>query len=215
MIYIYTTIVDETTNHVINWLERYNAKYIRINSADFNNLFGGLMPSESDIHWFWKWDFSTNANFDLFFDKINNDSFKNAIIVENNRLFGLYFNLVENKVINHPKYITVDKLTQIKMANKYGLSTPKTIVTSQKKDVKPFFGSNSRVVTKCLEANLRLNFDNEIFKAYTCLMNEKQFNQLPNNFFPSMFQEFIEHKYEVRVFYLDGDFYSYALLKSD
>jgi hypothetical protein len=43
-------------------------------------------------------------------------------------------------------------------------------------------------------------------------VDEQFLSGAPDYFFPSLFQECIEKDYEIRIFYLDGEFFSVALL---
>ena len=213
MIYIYTVETDLTTNSVIDWLEKYKAKWVRINSDDFLTLFNNELESfsEQDVHWFWKWKFPTFSNNKYFSSDMNNLSLNKALSSESKILFDIYFNNYTSNIINHPKYVDIDKLSQLRVAKECGLKVPDTLLTSNKEVLKGFIRKHESVITKSIDSPLNLRFDNKTYKCFASKVMMKDINDIPDSFFPSFFQEYIARKFEIRVIYCGGMIYSIAL----
>lgn len=54
--------------------------------------------------------------------------------------------------------------------------------------------------------------DDITFSVYTTSIDEEFILSLPEYFVASLFQQKIKAKFEIRTFYLDGDFYSTAII---
>lgn len=213
MITIYTIRNDQTVDCVIDWIEYYGEKYERINSDDFLSIFTseGLSRRKNNVHWFWKWifpDFETN----LFVNQGNSKAYKNAMNEEYKILFDFYFENYNNCVVNHPRNVEIDKLTQLKHAHICDLHTPDTLITSSKSDLLKFKAIHKSVITKCFIARPTFHFEDKVYKAYTSELEEDYVRKMPKTFFPSLFQEKIEKDFELRIIYVGGKFFSCALI---
>ncbi len=62
---------------------------------------------------------------------------------------------------------------------------------------------------------LSIKIDGQSYALYTSELCEDDINALDEQFYPTQFQERIEKKYEVRTFYLDGEFYSMAIFSQN
>ncbi len=215
MIYIYTTKTDITTNYIIDWLNKYNHSYKRVNSEDFYSLFdidfNNYNPT--DVHWFWKWVFPS-FSLNNYTNNYNNNQYNEALKTEYYVLYQLYFDNYVNKIVNHPHFVDIDKFSQIQIAKKCGLLVPDTIITSNKVALEGFYKKHGRIITKNFSASLTLNFDSAIYKSYTSEVDNEFIKSTSPNFFPSLFQEYIKKKFEIRTIYIDGKFYSCALLSN-
>ncbi|MDR2917229.1 MAG: hypothetical protein LBV74_20735 [Tannerella sp.] len=200
----------------MDWLEYYGANYTRVNSEQFFRHVSFINESTSpkDVHWFWKWsppDFSTN----LFSNRNNNNLFKKAIDAEYQKIFRLFFENCQGSMINHPYYVQIDKLSQIKVAKRCGLQTPETIITSKKEEIVSFFKQHKRIINKNLTANEILLFEGECHQMFTTLIAKEDLIQMPAEIFPSLFQKYIDKKYEIRTIYIGGEIFSCAIITED
>ncbi|WP_373478362.1 hypothetical protein [Geminocystis sp.] len=92
------------------------------------------------------------------------------------------------------------KLQQLQSAKKLGMKIPKTLVTNDPYKVIKFFEENPKVCTKSLDEP-SFEIDGYIFPIYTRLVD---FNEVKDNIegvkiCPTLFQEYMEKSYELRI----------------
>jgi len=113
----------------------------------------------------------------------------------------------------------VNKLTVLMEAQKAGLEIPDTLVTGNPEELEAFMKEHPRIITKALACSrFKLSIqDNFYFNVsldtapfeQSDLEQIKRINQ--GQFLPSLFQAYVDKKYELRVFYLNGACYSMAI----
>jgi glutathione synthase/RimK-type ligase-like ATP-grasp enzyme len=55
----------------------------------------------------------------------------------------------------------------------------------------------------------------KFFGNYTCLVSDDDVVNFPSNFYPTLFQEYLEKEYELRIFYCFGKLYSMAIFSQN
>lgn len=99
-------------------------------------------------------------------------------------------------------FFNKDKIDVLEVAKRNGLTIPKTRISN-------FFNSEinyDKYITKPLYNPTGFFFKKKHYTLYTTIVKK-----IVNNFTPSLFQEKIEKRYEIRCFYIDGEFYSMAI----
>jgi len=239
MILILSQNDDDSTNEVIDWLIHFGVRFLRINGSDFENKSrftisltkeqNSLAISAKEIQdifvkynftsvWFRRW-----SNKD-FFRLINPRLDRDQIVLHQigshlNREFGALRQIIfsqafskNNKsfVINHPQN-NPPKMEMLIAAREIGLTIPETIITNNKCELEKFISEHTKVITKAIGEISPLIFRREMYTQYTTVLGKDSLSDIPDTFFPSLFQNAIEKEYEVRVFYLDNELYSMAI----
>jgi ATP-GRASP peptide maturase of grasp-with-spasm system len=97
-----------------------------------------------------------------------------------------------------------------------GLKIPNTIVTNCKKDLFDFLLKEQEIIIKPLSDAFTLIIPNEIsLLTYTSEISKEKIEKMDDWFFTAMFQGLIKKKYEIRVFYLEPNFYSMAIFSQN
>ena len=109
----------------------------------------------------------------------------------------------------------MNRVCVLQTAKKTGLKIPNFGVFNQKKDVEIFFYQHSKIVNKPIWNGLFINKDNIQYLNYTSEFCKKDLALLPKLFAPSLFMEYIEKKYELRVFFLNGECSTMAILSQN
>jgi hypothetical protein len=214
MILIYTTENDHTVNNVIDWLIYFNIHYERVNSVDFIFRFEKIFYSSKidDVHWFWKWSYEF-PKYDEFLDSKNYDSLKKSLKVEYDELFNCFWKNIKGIIINNPLYLNIDKFSVANIAKKNNLNVPISKIISTKESLINFKNSiKSALITKNFKATLSMNFEGIVYSSFTSEIDE--FVNISQSFFPSLVQEKIDADFEIRVFVIENNFYSYVICKS-
>ena len=100
----------------------------------------------------------------------------------------------------------------LKQAKKCGLKIPDTLVTSSKKELINFQIRNTEIICKAAYENIsHIKTAKGYLKQYVSLVNDEFIKNLPETFFLSLFQKRIQKEYEVKCFFIKGQFYSMAI----
>ncbi|QHI38819.1 hypothetical protein IMCC3317_42190 [Kordia antarctica] len=105
----------------------------------------------------------------------------------------------------------LNKLVILKEAEKVGFSIPDFLVTANKNSLKQFITKHGKCIVKPMSECCTYIVDKTIYKMLTELITVDTLPSIPEKFFPSFFQNCIEKKYEIRVFFVDNTCYSMAI----
>jgi ATP-GRASP peptide maturase of grasp-with-spasm system len=220
MILIISNDDDISTQKVCKWLDYYREKYIlitetnRISELSIINLIENnirIRVNESEFNllevnkvWYRRGKFS-------FTDKIvftQHDFLYESLAQEWNVINDFLMDSLNQSQFFNKK---PNKLITLKEANKFGLITPLSLITSKKEDLFLHF-KNKRIISK--PVNEVINYSNEI-NIYSSLSIEINKDFLPNEFPLSFFQELIEKIFEIRIFYFQGVFFASAIFSQN
>jgi glutathione synthase/RimK-type ligase-like ATP-grasp enzyme len=111
--------------------------------------------------------------------------------------------------------ILIDKFEVLKIAQSVGLKIPETIVTNEKEVLATFIKRHGEVISKAAYENLSFQYYRTAYMQYVDSFSKQDLAKIPNNFFPSVFQQKIETEVSIRAFFLDGEIYSTAIINAD
>ncbi|TDW96963.1 grasp-with-spasm system ATP-grasp peptide maturase [Dinghuibacter silviterrae] len=239
MILILSSPTDHSTNRVSEWITRLGGHYIRLNdtllyNADTPFDYGyrngtedvGLTVSGysfrlSDIHivWYRRWtsrDYLRGLH-ELTENKEWASNLVRHISVEIQTAGQFFLHLLRHKQWLDPPKATgaVRKHEVLTMAVEEGLLIPNTLVTNHRERAQSFLLENRRIVSKPLSEITFYNSDDFEFLCYTREIAEEDLLKLPAFFYPTLFQQLIERKLEIRTFYLDGECFSMAIFSGE
>ncbi|HCC30871.1 MAG TPA: hypothetical protein DEQ03_12605, partial [Marinilabiliales bacterium] len=219
MITIFSIEFDDSTNQVIDWLDYYSATWKRINSEDIENEIEIIVKThdsnqldKKNTVWFRKWRKTT--------DEINHET--KDVYIELNK--GIEFEQFSNYLfhchsngywLNHPNNLAYDKITQLNRAKTIGIEIPPTLFTNSKTELLEFIKKYTAIITKPLNASILVQSRGKNLINYTRIVDKQEINQLEEYFYPSLFQKFIDKEFEIRSFYLEGNFYSMAIFSQN
>jgi ATP-GRASP peptide maturase of grasp-with-spasm system len=124
----------------------------------------------------------------------------------------LWRKLKEKHWVTKPSEISTKKLEVIEIANKHGILVPRTLVTTSKKELVEFKRVNGRVITKTVGDVPNFRNDGKFYSMRTEEISDDFLNNdVPDFFFPSLFQALIEKEIELRIFFLFDRFFSMAI----
>ncbi len=231
IVLILTSKKDQSTNNVIKWLIFYKQKYIRINIEDtiyiseivisninidfsikVNNHF--FLYSEIKSIWFWKGNFNIEKNnIEISDDFPYKKQMVRSLAQDRNILLQFINNcFLAKKSLGNIFQSDINKLDVLNYATQIGLKIPNTLITTKKANLIEFHKIHLDIISKAIStAPLYYNLDIGDVHGYTSLIDEKRILGLSDNFPLTLFQNYIKKLYEIRTFYLDGNFYSMAI----
>lgn len=235
MILILTDIFEPTTDLVIDWLNYFGKKFVRISSRDpiyikriyfqdgkleallrakVNDTYIWIDTAQVSSYWYRRSKFtatyekivSSCPSIDKILNAYHMDECKSAVLI-------LYKILERKKHLN--KLSDADdvcKVNILQLAKDAGLNIPDTLICTSKKELYPFFiRHGGSIITKPI-GDPSVFFLNGIH-AFTSLIENMDI--IPDSFSLSLFQEKLEKDFELRIFYLNGTFYSSAIFSQN
>lgn len=222
MILIISSYNDYSTTAVIEWLNFFNKKWIRINDSDeivlnfigddivfnVNNLSFNL----SEIKSCWYRRGFLNLKFNLN-NKIKHFEDFNSMEVNKVEQF-IYYKLSSLKNINSYTNSEANKLIIADLARQLEIKTPNDYLFNSKKELLNLINNdNNEFITKSIRGNSAHRFNNFTLFNYTQKINLEKIKT--SNFVVSLVQNYIEKKYELRIFYLEKSFYTMAIFSQN
>jgi ATP-GRASP peptide maturase of grasp-with-spasm system len=229
--------MEGTTEEVMQWLTSWGLRCIRINGQDMNSArpihtyldkngavakleFDDFVfdPREVKTVWYRRWGASTGLSQQRIFHqntgrvRHNNQVALNYATLELKTLSEFFFDLFDHAIwLSHPHTSLPNKLKVLRQAANLGLDIPETIIANNKPALREFAARRAGVITKAISEALSFTADTDMYTAYTEKFSLDRLDAYPDQLFPSLLQEQLDKDYEVRSFYLDGDFYSMVI----
>lgn len=226
MAIIITESKDITTNKVMDWCMANNTKVHRINSQAFSQMSFELSNeddstiinqqkiSHTQNIWNRRGKVNTLPKQELrgtpFYDylKREEDSFIKALelhLKNHNSYTGSYLKEVENYKIVH-----------LLNAKKLGLKIPRTLVTNNKEELSEFHQKYQPIISKDLRYSVNITDEEDVYSSIgTFEITQNMLHKLGNHFAPSLVQERIIKKCEIRVFVFKEKLFSMAIFSQN
>jgi ATP-GRASP peptide maturase of grasp-with-spasm system len=104
-----------------------------------------------------------------------------------------------------------NKFIVMEVARKHGLKIPETLITTSRQQIQEMVNNGGHVINKALSNGVYFFAEKHAYYTYTEKLEEEFIDKLPEEVFPALIQAQIKKKYELRIFYLKGTFYSMAI----
>lgn len=222
MILIISDKYDQSTTTVIEWLDNLKKKWIRLNEDDVVEIdFLGkeiqLINKEksvllSDIQSVWYRRGFLNIKWDTL---LNDANIKRVHLNERKKIIDfIYYLLRKKKNVNDLFHSDVNKLIVTDIASSLGLSTTNDYIFSDKDNLlKVTEKSNTKYISKPISGDSMMAYEEFTIFNYTTFIDNDKIET--TTFFPSLVQNYIVKKYELRVFYFHGLFFSMAIFSQN
>lgn len=207
---------DSSLEKIIDWLDLLKVNYYLINERqtlfDFKSiqisndrLDLGLFNYENQTSFFY-WN---RRSFPIRYNH-SSSNIKESEQKEQNALDTFVNRLLEDNAVNKFEDNFTNKLYNLFLAKRLGIRVPSTLITSKKAELFQFYiKHNKQIINKAIDTQSCFNHNYD--GRYTNLITEENINNQDENFPPSLFQEYLPKKYEIRSFYFFGKFYSMAV----
>lgn len=230
MILILTCDGDMSADIVIDWLIYNKHPFLRINSHRFINCdfyfdldnetieLEGQKINIKEIHsvWYRKFGFFVESNFyKTAKNKVDN---VNLVQLEKEyyKLLTFFAGIFKDKFwITNPFCVNINKIDVLRRAKRLGLNIPTTHILNNKNKLNDII--ENQLISKSIYDPILITTSKKdehkhpVYMMYTNTINKEDVNFFPDFFFPSLVQKRVEKKYEIRTFYLNGEFYSMAI----
>ncbi|MFO0321883.1 MAG: grasp-with-spasm system ATP-grasp peptide maturase [Bacteroidota bacterium] len=219
-ILIFSTLRDFSTLEVIKWLKFKKRKYYLITCFDDFNKYQIILNQEfmnNNISKVWY----RKLNLDLSTLDSQGHAFDVSSINFLNTEYLYFYHATESFLSNIKslgggfKTMDLNKIEVLIQAKKIGLNIPNYLLCCNKTEVVEF-AKQKKIITKPIFNAAPIQFlDKSVGYMYTSIINESIIEQLPETFFPTLFQNKIAKEIEIRSFFLDNKFYSMAIFSQE
>ncbi len=219
---------EQGTDPVIDWLLYYKADFVRVSLSDLvtrripytldlhnqDCLING-MSVQKNIGVVWHRRFMGELNRYRYQSEPWSEQLTTEVRTEIKDLSEYLSTVFQEKTWLMPfQAIKVNKLTMLRLAHVCGLQIPQSKVINNKADLQRFFEScgNGLISKPISDSRKTYLYNGDTYLILTNEITQERIDQLPAQFFPSLFQEKIQVDFEIRVFYLDGQLYPTAFI---
>ncbi|AOM80217.1 grasp-with-spasm system ATP-grasp peptide maturase [Pedobacter steynii] len=211
--------LESSTDLLCKWLIYYRIPFVRYNGEDLFDLDSlNDMPQNTDYSLVWyrrRISSFPHVNYSFKAQHYNNEfALKKFLADEFKAVYTYLYHRIElKKWVNDPFSLNgINKLHVLQLAAKHNLNVPFTEVVTTRAAVARILRDHSQIIVKPLSELIFLEGEgNTHFKMLTKVIHERNIHYVPVRFFPSLIQECIAKKMEIRAFYLFGKFYSMVI----
>jgi ATP-GRASP peptide maturase of grasp-with-spasm system len=214
--------LEGSTDHVCQWMNYLQIPFRRVNGEDFFH-FQHLSDLPDDAGIAAVWYRRKISSFPVKYSLKQADfhvqyTLKRFLIDEFNGLHSsLFYTIDRQKWLNDP--ITEDSLNKLQvlaLARRFGINTPFTDIVTTKAGIIQLLENYKELIVKPVsECILLEDAGGAQYKMLTKTIHKANLYQVPTKFFPSLVQEKIIKKFEIRTFYLDGTCHSMAIFSQN
>lgn len=223
MILIFTENISYSARYVVRHLykmkERFEVfletdkidfSYNLESSSDQISIFknGSFICKYSEIKSVWA--HRSEVVIENKYSELNKDELVYVKRHQDTQVKAIRYLLHKKKCLGRFGKLNFNKIIFLDVCKDLKIDIPKTLITRNKKDLIPFFKAQKNgIIVKSLARNFHhcvsITESEQIWQhGITSVINESQFDQIPEDFDLSLFQEKLDKKYELRIFYLDG-----------
>lgn len=233
--------LEPTTEEVMDWLEALGGRCVRLNGDDLEGRCeirceiadgrvslrfesdGIELPlQEVQAVWFRRWLYERrHETVDLLGRPAADNhtlhhQLRRHLSLESRRFSDfLYSSFGHLPWLSHPRRSSLNKLDVLRRAAREGIATPATLVTTEREALRRFAEEHGVLITKPI-GEVEAFIEGEVSHfLFTTEIGPAEIAALPERFAPSLFQERVEKAYELRVFYLDGEFHAMAIFSQN
>lgn len=227
-IVIFSQMSDASTSEIMSWISYYKGEVIRINLDDpnfdvisihsnyilLNTSFGIKQLLPSYFYWFRRAKLISTLCLDSSDIKTKQeDYFYSQEDID--ALYAVYWWIIDkSKYIANPFTSKPCKLHALRMAKACGFLIPDTIFSSSKKDLLKLLKKHNKVAAKPF-TSLILMGEGSCTKSFTNCIEKKDIKKISQRFGGMIFQNYIEKKYELRIFLFGNTLYSMAIFSQN
>jgi hypothetical protein len=113
--------------------------------------------------------------------------------------------------LGSPEKASPNKPAVLRAAARAGLAVPATLITTESAALAEFAARHGEIISKPMADTVLLTGGGASHLLYTSVVPPELIAALPASFSATLFQERLAKRYEIRVFYLDGECHAMAI----
>ena len=164
--------------------------------------------NEVNVIWYWRWhQYDIN---ELYKWEESESKIRHFINEEIERISQFLFRYNSNIYVLGNRFI--NKIEVLLRAKSIGILIPNTVVTQTKDELVFFYYQNKSIIVKPISNPIFIYEEDRTLATYTKMLSRDDIETIPDTCFPVLAQKYIDKDFEIRSFYIDGFFYSSAII---
>lgn len=225
---------DYSTLKVIRWLCHFDINFVHLNDlskrkfkhivlkndeVDFEFSLDGQTVNSKNLDSYWYRRDNLRFPF-LYVNTIENQEDMieevNSLLVDESATLNIFIDTYFSNFnsINKFKDNSTNKLVNLFLAKKNKLKIPNSYILSNKADLEKLIETEKGLIVKNMNQG-SVKGENTYFEGLVSEFIKDDLKNTPETFFPTLFQEKIEKKYEIRSFFIDNQFFSMAIFSQN
>ena len=127
---------------------------------------------------------------------------------------GFYLSLNKKKIIGNYNTQSLNKLEVLLRCKNLGIDIPESFIVTKKQRLLELSESKS-FITKPYYETTYLTYKGRVYQNYTSTVDNVKISELNEDIFPTLIQEKIEKKFELRTFFINDQFFSMAIFSQE
>jgi len=218
---------DQTTSHVIDWIDYLGGCAKRLNTEDlldsdltFSSK-GDLVLDKTNLNRIDKvWYRRAMTKPSEFTEQIEDANTRQQVVNHSYReknaiMKTLFSSLSKAEWLSSPSNSNLNKFEVLNTAMTVGLNIPSSLITNNKDELQLFFNQHKEVIVKNVGDSESFSVNGQNYITYTSLIDQEFISKIPERFFPCLFQKKINKSFEIRVFHLMGQNYGMAIFSQN
>jgi hypothetical protein len=219
---------EQGTDPVISWLLHYKANFMKISIGDFlkakvqycvdidqqDIILNGLSV-KANINAIWHRRFLGELTPHITFEGSHAPNLSSEVRREIEVFTGYL-----NSILKHKKWLTafdkisINKIEALNIAQAVGLPIPTSRILNNKAALQQFDDAfETGLITKTISGSRgHYLHEGDTYVMLTTDLTRDKIDELPDFFMPTLFQVKVKADFEIRVFYLDRQFFPTAIL---
>ena len=224
MVLIISRFFESTILEVVNWLRLNNSKFLILNSKCQIDFYFKINQEQeifiNDINlrkinslWYRNGELNSNAKIEIGSKSLQNQI--NKFLSSEWKVLSDFFfnNFHEKKVLGDYLLKEYNKLDQLVLAKKCGFNIPNTIIGTKQADFDSV--NDLSKITKPVN-NIFIATDEDFqLSSYAKEITNEHIQNRKGTFFPSLIQEKIQRKYEIRIFFIKTRLFPMAIFNDN
>lgn len=229
MILILSENIDQSTNDVIDWLDHYSQPFKRINTDELEYNEISISPNgtkilhrnkvvkfEDSLVWYRRGTLAYHREIEIKTNRIIGQKINEHLESEYQTITDIICDRIPPANLLGPLNFKINKLRVLEIAEKCGIKIPATIVTNNKKTLLDFYDLHAgEIISKGIQSNPSGVAEGVSWDSYTERLEKTILDTFPEFFFPSLFQQNIVKKLDIRVFYLKERLYAMGIFSQN
>jgi len=221
---IFSELSDQSTTKIMKWIIGFGGEVDRINIDDteleilllssnylrIKTRFSRISFTKHDTVWFRRASYFSTFITEKVSEKILRQ--KSFAFNEKREIFDTIIKWVKSncKFVADPDYSHVNKIEVLRLAHIEGIICPDWIITNNRETLLEFAKGKKHLASKSF-TSLMYDEGDYFYKNIVKQLSVESLDTLPPHFQNTIFQDYIEKKYELRIFFWMNHLFSMAI----
>lgn len=128
---------------------------------------------------------------------------------------ALYLQFDDKVWLCDPSSGNLNKINALQKACDAGIRIPTTLITNKRTELERFKNKHRKIICKCFRQGGVIQLDGSTYGMHTEILSDDIISSTDDVLFPAFVQEYIPKKYELRIFFIESNFFPMAIFSQN